>query len=1084
MRSPLSLAVALALGLSAPVLAQTWNPADVLGPDGIVYPDWTRSGVPGGIPSALPACAAITSHGAVANDGLDDTAALEAAAEACGQAGGGVVSLPAGTFHLDRPAFIRRSHVALRGAGRSATKLVFRFAPPSNNVAFFLPPGISNQTLANNHWLEIHADPKELQRLTIKAGGQVVTQKLRSSGHWGASFSLRTNGSSLAAKAGHGTGRQIVAEAEYPGGVVRTRTLTVTLENRSDANAIPGSGHLSAINFLGAGRTGGTFLLDVSGLRGDTQVTLPPGHTVVAGDHLEIFAPATAAWNAEVRNACTTSTNFRRYQVRATSVSGQVVTLNQPLRIDFPKADGSYVQKMLPLTGNGVEDLSLEQTNDVWTSGILFAWSWGSWAKNVHVKKAGRFPLYFNPGKFCEIRDSVFDDAWFKGDGGTAYVGFEYAYDCMMDGVTTYKMRHAPLVQWSAAGNVVRRSTFVDSDAQWHAGWTNENLFEQVTVEANRGHGAYGYGMWASPPEDTAHGPNGPRNVVYNSDVTSPKAGVWLGGMNRGWVFAYNRIHADTGVGVFAKDNSGGHVLADNVFVLGASGSGVRLETSDCTGVALTGNHFQGLTGPESLSSGQATPAVLRDNTTDDTFVPAGFTNPGFESGWTGWTREASDSGMSVLSASAARTGGSGLRVTDGSSTLGSSVLSPAFPVQPGGVYGVRYWQRILSGGSGGMGVYLRFYDAAGREVASYPHNLASGSNWQRVLHRDTAPAGSVTARVWLHSYSHGVLTVDFDDFEFGALPHELPNGGFETGLSQWDASGDNGMSVASGSAAHSGGQGLRVSDASTSLGSSLASARFPAQPGWTYQVRYWARQTSGSGIAVYLQFFDANLQQLASPLKQLPAEPAWREYTLRADAPAGTAFVRVWLHSYAAAQVTADFDDLVFAALPPRPRPAVASIFEWQRNPVFPLTNPGFESGVVGWNLSGDLGQSVATSAAARSGTAGLRVTDTSTSGQGSSAWSEPFFVQPGKSYRVAFWSRLVSGSGLGVYLRFYDASGAELSAAAGNLTVPAGTTAWKAFQLDRPAPANAATARIWIHSYIADVVTADLDDVSFRRL
>jgi hypothetical protein len=352
------------------------------------------------------------------------------------------------------------------------------------------------------------------------------------------------------------------------------------------------------------------------------------------------------------------------------------------------------------------------------------------------------------------------------------------------------------------------------------------------------------------------------------------------------------------------------------------------------------------------------------------------------------------------------------------------------------------------------------------------------------VLHSDTAPAGSASARVWLHSYSHGVLTVDFDDFEFGALPHELPDGGFETGLGAWDTSDDNGMSVASGSAAHGGAQGLRVSDTSTSLGSSLDSSLFPAQPGWTYQVRYWARQTSGSGIAVYLQFFDANQQQLASPLKQLPAEPEWREYTLRADAPAGTAFVRVRLHSYTAAQVTADFDDLVFAALPPRPLPAVASIFDWQRNPVFPLANPGFESGVVGWNLSGDLGQSVATSAAARSGAAGLRVTDTATSGQGSSALSESFFVQPGRSYRVAFWSRLVSGSGLGVYLRFYDASGAEISAATGNLTVPAGTTAWKAFQLDRPAPANAVTARIWIHSYIANVVTADLDDFSFQRL
>ncbi|WP_224244378.1 glycosyl hydrolase family 28-related protein [Hyalangium gracile] len=252
------LAVALVLTPRMHLLAQTWNAADVMGPDGIIYPDWTWAGVPNGIPTQLTSCGSVTSHGAVANDNQDDAAALEAAAEACGQAGGGAVSIPAGTFHLDRPIFIKRSNVVLRGAGRALTKLLFRFAAPTQNVAFFFPPGVSGNTLAKNNWLEVHADPANLQRLTLKAGGVVVTEKKRANDTWGATFSVRATGSALAAQAGYGTNKQLVAEAEYPSGVI-TLPLTVTLNNVNDANAIPSpsQGYLGAINFLGPGRVGG-----------------------------------------------------------------------------------------------------------------------------------------------------------------------------------------------------------------------------------------------------------------------------------------------------------------------------------------------------------------------------------------------------------------------------------------------------------------------------------------------------------------------------------------------------------------------------------------------------------------------------------------------------------------------------------------------------------------------------------------------------------------------------------------------------------------------------------------------------------
>ncbi|WP_224364706.1 carbohydrate binding domain-containing protein [Hyalangium versicolor] len=1075
------LVAVLVLAPRTHLLAQTWNAADVMGPDGIIYPDWTYAGVPGGIPTQLASCGSVTSYGAVANDNLDDAAALEAAAEACFQAGGGVVSIPAGTFHLDRPVFIKRSNVVLRGASRSSTKFIFRFAPPAQTVAFYFPPGANTTTLAKNNWLEVHADPTNLQRLTLKANGVVVSEKLASNTDtWGATFSVSATGKTLGDKAGYGSGRQLVAEAEYPNGVVLTQSLTVTLNNAYDANAMPRPKFLAAINFVGAGQTGSTFLLTQDALRGQNTVTIATGHTLAVGDMVEIFAPATPRWNTEVDNACTGIQDFRRYQARVTGVNGGTITLNQPLRIDFPTVDGSYLLEFTALTGNGVESLSLEQTNNVWTSGIVFSWAWGSWTKDVEVKKAGRFPLYFSPAKFCEVRDSVFNDAWFKGAGGTAYVGFDYAYDCLMDGVTTTGMRHAPLLQWSAAGNVVRRGTFLESDAQWHAGWTNENLFEQITNEFNR-YGNYVNGMWSSPPEDTNHGPNGPRNVVYNSDVTSPEVGISLGGMNRGWIFAHNRIQADLGAGLSARKNSGDHVITGNVFALKKANEGVRLESSDCTGVKLTGNDFYGVSSQD-VASGAVAPAVAQGNTTVDALTPFLLTNPGFESGWAGWTQGTDDNGMSQPSPDASHQGLQGLRVIDANTSKGSSVYSATFSVEASKVYGFRYWQRVVSGS--GMGIYFLFYDSTGTELLPRlnPSNVAAGADWQRIFLRQTAPPGAATAKIWLHSYGANVITADFDDFEFGELPHELANAGFESDLTHWGTTGDNGMSQASASAKYGsqGNLGLRVTDTSSTLRSSLSSREFIAQAGWTYQVRFWAREVSGSGISVHLQFLDSAHQELLLGTQTLPDVAEWSQYSHRLVAPANTAFVRLWIRSNEGAVVTADFDNFVLSEVPPRPQPVVPSIFEWQRNPVFPMTNPGFESGLTGWDVTNDQGMSSVVAAAAHTGAQGLRVTSVAGSG-GSSALSAPFFVQPGKSYRTRFWSRLASGTtGMGVYLKFYNAQGTEVGST--NRTVS--VTAWTSLQLDATAPSNAVTARIWLHSYNANTVTADLDDFEFLRL
>ncbi|HSI12248.1 MAG TPA: carbohydrate binding domain-containing protein, partial [Chthoniobacter sp.] len=269
------------------------------------------------------------------------------------------------------------------------------------------------------------------------------------------------------------------------------------------------------------------------------------------------------------------------------------------------------------------------------------------------------------------------------------------------------------------------------------------------------------------------------------------------------------------------------------------------------------------------------------------------------------------------------------------------------------------------------------------------------------------------------------------------------------------------------------------------------------ATPGDTYQIRCDAKTLSGSGIGIDLNFYDASSALIASQTLDLPSEPslypaenvtpppdgAMKQFTLRAVAPAGTAKANIRIHSYTGAAVEAHLDNIVVLDLPPRPVPSVPSIFDWQRNPAFPQPNAGFASGnITGWSNTGDNGMSAVTTSAAHTGTYGVRVNDNSTT-LSSSLQSQTFLVLPGVSYTVSFWDRVISGSGIGVYLVFLDANQNSISGT--NLVNLQSTdTSWTSRSGTFVAPANAAYAYLRIHSFSTSIVTADLDDLKFSTV
>jgi hypothetical protein len=113
--------------------------ADVVGPDGIVYPDWRRAGVPGGIPN-LGDSAVLSKYKnfplpAQANDAVVAAIFTEALAHA--RSGGkALISFAAGTYHLSNALpKLDTSNVVVRGAGMEKT--LIEIAPGGQGRALF-----------------------------------------------------------------------------------------------------------------------------------------------------------------------------------------------------------------------------------------------------------------------------------------------------------------------------------------------------------------------------------------------------------------------------------------------------------------------------------------------------------------------------------------------------------------------------------------------------------------------------------------------------------------------------------------------------------------------------------------------------------------------------------------------------------------------------------------------------------------------------------------------------------------------------------------------------------------------------------
>lgn len=566
---------------------------DVVGPDGIVYPDVSYAGAREGrcvLDMEKPHTVMLRDFGGV--PGGEIGTALNRAIAALPESGG-IVKLEAGEYHLKRFVVVKRDNVGIVGEGAGKTRIICDYDVHGSGIDFYsLSSGAVISTEQPIHVIcrpQNNGRPVQLIRLEFD-GKEIArfTRRLHSGNY--SQLSSRIPGNC-------DDGVHVLrAWVTYYGLDPVCREIKVKVD-RKKRQFLSGQPYVGLICFHGRGAYGEPVKLAKDVKRGERVLHLESAMPdIKPGDVILVQAAETDAFRKRIGNACAWGVS-RQVMLTVAGVDGNRIELDQPVRVDYPAVDSAEVRRFSPVKGCGIKGIGFEVVNDFWYHTVSLRNALDCIVRDVEVLKTGRNPVWCENAKFCTIAESRFIDAWNHGGGKSAYVGFERSYDCLMENVETRKMRHAPVVQWSASGNVIRNSLFLNSDAQWHAGWPHENLFENCRIVTDtKKYGAYGHSFFSTGPADTSHGPGGPRNVVYGCDADSMESTVKLTGMNDNWIFVYNRLISKRGDGFFISDGTNDLVLKGNNVLLEGEGRAMLTGAGvDSPGLALIGNCVAGV---------------------------------------------------------------------------------------------------------------------------------------------------------------------------------------------------------------------------------------------------------------------------------------------------------------------------------------------------------------------------------------------------------------------------------------------------------------------------------------------------------
>jgi len=275
------------------------------------------------------------------------------------------------------------------------------------------------------------------------------------------------------------------------------------------------NGH--AIRFLGS-ETGSWIPLSASASMHRNTVTLSDGGIFSAGDYALIRQDDDKAWNIQDKWAGRSAGQV----LKITASAGNILTLERPLRHDYPLSRNPEIRLIDANKNSGVENMKLERLpagnnksrNNVHT--VLFSYAAEGRVRGVHGRKCfGSHVAIYNSTKI-EVAGCFFDGAHDHDGGGSGY-GVRVqsrSGECLVENNIFRRLRHSMLLQAGANGNVFGYNYSIETKSDSHPGWAGDislhgnypyaNLFEGNIVEH----------IWI----DNSHrGINGPYNTFFRN---------------------------------------------------------------------------------------------------------------------------------------------------------------------------------------------------------------------------------------------------------------------------------------------------------------------------------------------------------------------------------------------------------------------------------------------------------------------------------------------------------------------------------------------------------------------------------------
>lgn len=179
--------------------------------------------------------------------------------------------------------------------------------------------------------------------------------------------------------------------------------------------------------------------------------------------------------------------------VKVVSQSGDTVTIEDPLRMDYQPSLSPQIRGIEPVQHAGIESLHLKRLDRGDAHMVSFTEAAYCWVRQAESEYALRAHIYVGTGYACEIRDNYIHHAHDYGGGGHGY-GVElirYTTKVLVENNIFAHLRHSMMAHVGATGNVFgynySREPYTDTgplpDVSLHGHYPSFNLVEGNIVQ-------------------------------------------------------------------------------------------------------------------------------------------------------------------------------------------------------------------------------------------------------------------------------------------------------------------------------------------------------------------------------------------------------------------------------------------------------------------------------------------------------------------------------------------------------------------------------------------------------------------------